>query len=435
MTPVTETKEYRSIASELIRSIYWWATACALAVSVMQAVYLYFHIHEEVAQELREIAETNIPMLSLAIWDIEPTAVRKQLDAIVQRREIGYVRVKVATGQEFSLGNASHANGRAPRHFDIPPPSGLGPPIGVMEIFENRDGFWRELGASVMIIVLGYGMLTLVVCALVAAILRRKLEQPLARIANFATDLSPSTLTTRLTLDRPAEHERDEIDLVVDAFGMLQDSLHDHIANLDQLVAERTRELEEALSSIRRLSAVDPLTGCLNRRSFDERSAQEIGRAERYERPLSLIFCDVDHFKSINDRYGHSVGDQVLRAASEALLEGLRSELDSLYRIGGEEFVILLPETGELDAVITAERLRQSLLLLTPAIGEPDLRITASFGVAQWQPGETADALVARADALLYKAKQLGRNRTCPAVGLVPVDPVESTWSAQPRGG
>lgn len=408
---------YRAIASRLILSIYVWATACALAVTGIQVVYSYYHVRAEFEAELQGIVETSIPLLSVSLWDIELEAVRQQLEAIVKRKEIGFIRVNVSTGQTFTHGDAYLAGRKTPHRFDIPAPQKIGPPIGTIEIYESREAFDRELEMNVVITMLSYGVLTAIICTLVAALLKRQLEQPLRQIAAFVGSLTPDNLTTPLTLDRPPGHRRDEIDLVVDGFRVLQDGIHGHIANLDQLVAQRTQELEQALASIRYLSTVDPLTSSLNRRTFDERMAQEIGRSERYERPLTLVFCDVDHFKPINDQYGHPVGDEVLKAVARELGDGLRNELDSLYRFGGEEFVVLLPETAEGEAVVIAERLRLAVAQAVPVPARPDLRVTASFGVAQWQPGETTEQLVARADALLYLAKEAGRNQTFPRIG------------------
>ncbi len=402
---------FRPIATKLILSIYLWATLCALLVSAVQAGFSYRQVQEQFETELRAIAETHIPLLSINIWDIEPDVVRRQVEAIAKRPEIGFVRVQVATGQQFSAGNEAVTQGKTPRRFSIPAPTPIGDALGSIEIYENPEAFWRELKLSVGFAMLGYGVITFIICMLIAVILKRQLEQRLRRIARFVSELSPSQLTQPLTLNCPADHRRDEIDLVVDGFRTLQEGIQGHIANLDQLVAKRTEELEAALASLRFLSSVDSLTGCLNRGSFDERIGLEIGRAERYGRPLSLIFGDIDFFKRVNDNYGHAVGDQVLKAVADSLGKGLRTDVDALARYGGEEFVIVLPETGEADAVATAERLRSAVEALVVLPAWPDFRVTVSFGVAQLGSGQSAQELIMRADFLLYKAKEAGRNR------------------------
>ena len=363
---------------------------------------------------MREIGETHVPLLSVGIWDIEPDAVRLQLERIAARREIGYVVLSVATGQVFSTGDRELTERYPARAFVIPQPGRPSVSVGKLEVYADPAAFYREVAYSVGVAVIGYGVLTLLICTLVVVLLKRELERPLHAIAEFVATLAPERLTTPLQLDRPKRLERDEIDLVVDGFRVLQDGIQGHITNLDQMVAQRTHELEAALASIRELSLLDPLTGCFNRRSFGERISREIERAVRYQRPLSVVFSDIDFFKVINDTYGHQVGDQVLQAFANCLRGGLRADIDWVARYGGEEFVIVLPETDERSAVTGAERLRRAIAASVPVPDYPSLKLTASFGVAQLVPGDTSDTLVNRADNLLYAAKEAGRNRTLP---------------------
>lgn len=156
----------------------------------------------------------------------------------------------------------------------------------------------------------------------------------------------------------------------------------------------------------------DPLTGAFNKRYLTERMDQEFAAAERRTRPLSLVVIDLDHFKAVNDTYGHDVGDQVLRAVSEAIQGGLRRE-EVFARYGGEEFVVLMRETSLADAMRGAERIR-GLIEARPIVLEDgqSITVTASMGVAStdgaWH--NSAMRLFIRADRNLYKAKQAGRN-------------------------
>jgi len=174
------------------------------------------------------------------------------------------------------------------------------------------------------------------------------------------------------------------------------------------------RSLRTANEENRRLSITDPLTGAFNRRHLMEQLPREIERAERYGRTLSVIMCDVDHFKTINDTHGHQVGDDVLRWFREVLQRGVRSS-DWLARYGGEEFVIVLPETNVANAVNAANHLRERLATSVFRLGTAELRVTASFGVSGWQgavpQGAKLDALISRCDAGVYASKAAGRNR------------------------
>jgi diguanylate cyclase (GGDEF)-like protein len=176
-------------------------------------------------------------------------------------------------------------------------------------------------------------------------------------------------------------------------------------------VALRNAQLLDRLHA---QAIIDPLTGCRNRRGFDELLFPEISRARRHGRPLSLLLLDLDHFKSVNDDHGHAAGDHALRRIGRILQTTFRVS-DSACRYGGEEFAILLPETAKAEACHVAERLRAVIDELEPDLQLPR-RLTASLGVASL-PDDAADAagLVSAADAALYAAKSGGRNRVCAA--------------------
>jgi diguanylate cyclase (GGDEF)-like protein len=163
---------------------------------------------------------------------------------------------------------------------------------------------------------------------------------------------------------------------------------------------------------LRMIAQHDFLTGALTRRGFIEQAEREIARSNRYGRPCALVMMDVDHFKAVNDTYGHAAGDQVLHQLAELATLTLRPS-DSIGRIGGEEFALLLPETDGDEAMIVAERLRQALgnHPMSLSDGRP-VRITASFGVAALAGDATVAGWLARADTMLYMAKADGRNRT-----------------------
>ncbi|MES2639585.1 MAG: GGDEF domain-containing protein [Myxococcota bacterium] len=160
------------------------------------------------------------------------------------------------------------------------------------------------------------------------------------------------------------------------------------------------------------LATIDPLTGLMNRGAFDQALDREFDRAVRYGRPVSLLLVDVDHFKVVNDTWGHPVGDRVLAQIAHALRGCLRN-VDVAGRYGGEEFAILLTETTADGAAVAGERVRHAIGALDMAVGDDPVKVTASVGVVTWSPlfGSPAE-LVAAADRTLYRAKNSGRNRT-----------------------
>ena len=181
-----------------------------------------------------------------------------------------------------------------------------------------------------------------------------------------------------------------------------------------QDVTERRRAEREVLAlqeQLREQSLRDPLTGLYNRRYLEETLARELLRAERQQRPISLIMGDLDHFKEVNDRHGHPAGDQVLRAFA-ALLKRNARRSDVNCRFGGEEFLLVLPGMSKGEAAERAGQLCQSIAASPVACHGESIAVTASFGVAAYPgDGQTAEELVAAADAALYAAKAAGRNR------------------------
>lgn len=175
---------------------------------------------------------------------------------------------------------------------------------------------------------------------------------------------------------------------------------------LEEQVEERTNKLKIALVELERLASTDKLTGIYNRRKLDEVAKHEVERAKRNRQSLSLLILDIDFFKKVNDTWGHPVGDEILSEVSRVVQASIRST-DILARWGGEEFVILAPETSLPDARAIGERIRAAI----KAHRFPTVEhLTASLGVAEYKPGDTLGSLIKRADDALYQAKRAGRD-------------------------
>ncbi len=158
----------------------------------------------------------------------------------------------------------------------------------------------------------------------------------------------------------------------------------------------------------RELARTDDLTGVINRRSFFEASQQEINRARRNRHPFTVAYMDVDDFKLINDRYGHSIGDVVLKSVSHMIKSSIR-EIDVVARLGGDEFVILMPETDEAAAQTVVSRVHDSIMTKIHEHGWP---ITFSIGVVTWTtPPRTVDLMLKQADEAMYEVKNNGKNQ------------------------
>jgi two-component system cell cycle response regulator len=184
--------------------------------------------------------------------------------------------------------------------------------------------------------------------------------------------------------------------------------LNREYADAQLALAQTNLRLRQREAEIVAISLTDPLTGVGNRRRLEQEMSRELNRAERTGDKLCALMADIDHFKRVNDDYGHEVGDKVLTALAGRLSKHSRAT-DVVARSGGEEFVVLMPGTELKNATLVAERLRSSLAssLIEPLTES----VTVSIGVAEWASGEGAETFLQRADRALYEAKRRGRNR------------------------
>jgi len=260
-----------------------------------------------------------------------------------------------------------------------------------------------------------------------AGILQKTLE-PKELIALFAQELGKHTpfdgmtydfegMNINITLGQSAKHncfyELKIVDQHLGNISLYRESTFEEreLAVTENMLAgllyplRNTLLFQQALQS----ATIDPLTGVKNRTAMEGAMKRELGLANRHGHPLSLILLDLDHFKSVNDQYGHLIGDQVLRAVAGVALDTVRDS-DMIFRFGGEEFLLMLHETKLSGAALLAERMRRRIeeLVIFPDI---DLHVTASMGVVTLTKDETAETIFMRADNAMYRAKNNGRNR------------------------
>jgi diguanylate cyclase len=177
------------------------------------------------------------------------------------------------------------------------------------------------------------------------------------------------------------------------------------------IIIQDVTELTLYEKKLLEMNMKDGLTGIFNRRYLDKRLEEEFQRARRYGRVLSLIVCDIDYFKKVNDNYGHQCGDLILKNVVEKIASSIR-KTDCLGRYGGEEFCCILPETGLECALQLAERFREMIQSMESILNDQTVRVTISLGVAQLAEGMASERdLFSRADVALYEAKRTGRNR------------------------
>lgn len=243
------------------------------------------------------------------------------------------------------------------------------------------------------------------------------LLRPSLAIALYILALASFELTMALTQASPQLRLSNQMGgLTICGIGLVLSFIlwHGHVRNLRQreYLRQQRQELEEKNRQLEYLAGHDPLTGLFNRRQFDQLVGMELSRAARQPAPISLLMVDLDHFKFINDRYGHPLGDEVIRHTASLLRNYTRTG-DSVARLGGEEFLLLLPDTSQPQARVIAEKVRRLLEETPLPMKDGLLYLTASFGIACLEAGVpgTYEGLYAAADKALYKAKASGRNR------------------------
>jgi diguanylate cyclase (GGDEF)-like protein len=241
-----------------------------------------------------------------------------------------------------------------------------------------------------------------IMIATVAFQMGRSIVRPLQKLITAADRIADGDLEVRLAATR-----NDELGHLTRVFNGMADRLRQNHADImaaSQAMQQQNRVLET-------LSITDSLTGLYNRSKLDAILSDQIARFKRTQREFTLLMMDIDHFKTLNDTYGHLTGDEVLAAVAQILVQSIRS-IDYAARYGGDEFIIILVETSAEQALRTAERICDQVEGMIYNIDSSSIAVTVSIGIVQCQPGdETPTAVLARADMALYEAKRAGRNR------------------------
>jgi diguanylate cyclase len=223
-----------------------------------------------------------------------------------------------------------------------------------------------------------------------------------------------SGFTSRLSADVAPDQIRAVVAEIATETRRMEERNHDLEAKLDQSTRQIT-ELKANLEKVQVEALTDGLTGVGNRKGFDEELFRRAVQAMEEEKPLSVLLLDIDHFKGFNDKFGHLMGDQVLKLVGRCLTTSIKGR-DFAGRYGGEEFGIILPNTALKAACIVAEQIREliaSKKIVKRSSGEVLGRVTVSIGIAEYVPGEPLEDTLRRADTGLYAAKRAGRNRIC----------------------
>ncbi len=255
---------------------------------------------------------------------------------------------------------------------------------------------------------------------------REKLKLVIKSIVDSLNSLSDSETSIVSTLNAHVTDieniaQLDNIDEITEKLSQLSRDLKSTIVKVKREINKTRKELEKSAQTINHLkeeleklkekTIIDELTQILNRRGIMEFLTREYARSKRFKSPLSVLMIDIDDFKKVNDTYGHTVGDKVLKTIAQILKTKLRAT-DVVGRYGGEEFLVVLPETDLQAALTVAEKLRTEVAKKTFKYKDQVFKVTISLGAAQLKEGESIEELINRADQALYTSKRSGKNRT-----------------------
>ena len=401
------------------------ATLAALAspTALTLADYAVERLHNIVSDAVVP-TDSEIRLLQVAVIDAEGRVAASSTDHL-QLPQIGAHHPALL--QRFAMqAQASRqpvwqrlpaTDEEAPLLVSMPAVSGLrwGTLIGHFDL----RALERRLFESLLFLLAATLAVAVLLAGVVYATLTRLAVRPLEHLSRVASAVQLGQREQRLGWDRD-----DELGTVASSFDHMVDALEAHAGELERKVAERSAEvqaknrdlhamnqrLQLAVAELDRIAHLDPLTQVANRRSLGD-ALQLV--SQRPDRPWAVLMCDLDHFKRINDSFGHAVGDLVLRELAQVLRDGLRGA-DQLIRYGGEEFLALLPNTSDLRAIDVAERLRRAVAScdFEAACGAAVGPLTISIGVAS-SPTDSTDTenIMKYADRAMYAAKAEGRNR------------------------
>ncbi|WP_294964760.1 bacteriohemerythrin [Sulfurimonas sp.] len=243
--------------------------------------------------------------------------------------------------------------------------------------------------------------------------LKKSTKFQIHQLTDAMKDLAQGGRSLRLS---PIQVNRDELAYMYEAYETTRKKLLKGDIYTQLYLSKKELEIQKHQkenTKLEELAFIDPLTGALNRRKFEELSAQELTRSNRYNSDLSFLMLYIDHFKNINDTYGHAIGDEILKHFSSLCLEMARS-LDIVARVGGEEFIIMLPETSSEGAHIFAERFREEVYASEVQAKDHIIKYSVSIGIATLDREKKEDVkdILHKADKALYQAKESGRNRS-----------------------
>jgi len=412
----------RSLSWQLLWVVLSIYVSITLIVTTTQVAVEYFHTRNMVADELERIEETFSLALRTALWELNHEQLMAIEEAILELPAVTGLEVR-ARDQGFELDTlGQHGGATSLSHRFYLDQTFRGEQVELAEVtlYSSSGVVLDRLKVNFALILVAAAIKSLVLVSLFIWAFRKYLSRPMTALRDAIAGIELERLDrTHIDLDIREENELKQLERSYNEMlaklaeektrsDRTQQSAQQE---LERKVEQRTRELEALNRKLEEQATTDGLTGVRNRRAFEARLEEEASRAVRNSAPLSLIIMDLDHFKRVNDRYGHGVGDAVLKDFVGTVTPNLRAS-DPLFRVGGEEFVVLLPGSDGSAARDLAQRIRRTVADRLVPSERGQVRYTVSIGIATLaQSGSAPEDLFRAADRALYRAKETGRNR------------------------
>ncbi|WP_259367989.1 GGDEF domain-containing protein [Colwellia sp. BRX8-9] len=402
------------LSKDLLYRILLISGICSVISISIQLIIEYEYEKRILDINIEEVAHSYKDILNLQIYDFNDPALQETLDSIVNFESISRARIKTkidGVENAIKMESGEHPINSETFGFGLIISDGynnFGNPI-LLELVANLSIAENKVVDKLFLIVFSQGIKTFIVSLFILLFIHQLVIRHIQEISNWFALYDPTSPFTPLKIN-PKSKKNNELDNLKISVNEMGKQIYQHASSLENIVAQRTEELEKSKSELEKLAFTDHLTGIANRNAFFKQADEELGRARRLSYELGLMMLDLDNFKSINDNYGHDAGDEVLKVISKAMNDCLRKQ-DTLGRIGGEEFAVIVPGTDKVGMHRLAKRLQASIELQKFSFLGENKKVTVSIGYTKVNQNELFKSALKRADEHLYTAKNNGRNQ------------------------
>ncbi|MDB9744176.1 GGDEF domain-containing protein [Fibrobacterales bacterium] len=407
-----------SIAIKLLKIVFLIYFSITLVITTVHVFIEYSYTKDSVFEELKGLEGTFESSLTNAIWEVNEEQLESIVKGVISFPIVTSLQIVSSDGKVLSDVGSRKIKEAFYYEFDV---KKEGQELAHVKLYSSEVVVFDRLKLGFLLILLNAIFKSMVLWVLFIWAFKKYLVGPLQRFTHKLSDIDiEDARVHKIDLDI---NEKNELTQLQDSFNFMLDKIHiqketmvkaekEYSLRLENDVKNRTEALKAANVELKFLASVDVLTNVRNRRSFFELSEQCYELARRNSKPLSIMMFDLDNFKNINDKYGHAVGDEVLKLFAQTV-DVLVRKSDVFARVGGEEFAIILPETSVENAQYSVgEKVLKKVRALSVYHDGEEIKFTVSIGVAEFFAGEpNLDNALQRADKALYRAKSLGRDQ------------------------